>query len=62
MPGGKTEMIGRMPVLTENNGSEICGTPKDGFQHFVAVGHGECSARQKIKLNIYNEESFPLSH
>ena len=52
----KTPVIGWMPIASRNHHVELTLQPIGDRQHLVAVRNGQCSARQKVILNIDKDQ------
>ena len=53
-------MLGRVPVLGEQDVIEAVREGVDGGQDFVSAGHGERTAGQEVGLEVDEEECVGL--
>jgi hypothetical protein len=54
--GSKGDVLGRVPVLGEEDVVEAAGESVDERENFVAAGYGECATGHEVGLEIDQEE------
>ena len=57
MRGGEGDVLGRMPVLGENDVVELLRESVDDGNNLIAFGDSECSTRHEVVLDVDDEES-----
>jgi len=58
--GGEGDVLGRVPVLGEEDVVEAVGEGVDGGENFVAAGNGERTAGHEVGLEVDEEECVGL--
>ena len=58
--GGEGDVLGRVPVLGEQDVIEAAGERVDSGEDLVSAGDGECTAGHEVRLEIDEEEGVGL--
>src|SRR5438105_3793660 len=56
MIGGKTSVVWRMPILSGQYQVEPVNKPINNWNHQISFGYLQGASRQKVVLNIDNEQ------